>query len=285
MTRYSASYTILRYIPSILREEFVNVGVILICPEMKFQGVRVLPSFGDDSKLRVFEEADGTFIRHAVGKLQRAIEDRSINEVLGDNNEQALLSLVDLKNLQGMYVANNLQLSPVRSAGTSNPQETLEKLFADFVGHSETEKASKTVTRQAIRDKAKKIFAQEGLFKMGLQQEWQLPTLTAPTIDFAYQNGVWRCWQAISFAVAERTVKTTVDAYRQAANDARQQGKTREIKEAKFGVLSYVPKNVNVKTKNLLDVLKYDSIEIQDYRDMAQLAKPIMEDLKPHLVA
>jgi hypothetical protein len=285
MTRHSASYTILRYIPSILREEFVNVGVILICPALEFQGIRVLPSFGDDSRLKVFEQADGMFIRHAVGKLQRAIENRSINELLSSDEEQASLSLIDLKNLQSMYVANNLQLSPVRSAAASNPKEMLERLFTDFVGQLEVEKTSKKVTKQAIRDKARKVFSQQGLFALGLEQEWQLPTLTAPTNDFAYKNGVWRCWQAISFAGAERTVKTTVDAYRQAANDARQQGKTSEIKDAKFGVLGYVPKGINGKTQNLLDVLKYDAIEIQDYRDVSELAKPIMQHLKPQLAA
>jgi hypothetical protein len=283
MTRYSASYTILRYIPSILREEFVNVGVILICPELKFQDVRVLPSFGDDSRLKVFEQADGTFIRHAVGKLQRAIEDRSINELLGKDEEQALLSPVDLKSLQSMYVANNLQLSPVRSAATNNPQETLERLFTDFVGQVEIERVPKTVTRQVIRDKVKKVFSQQGLFDLGLKQEWPLPTLTAPTIDFAYQNHVWHCYQAISFAGAERTVTNTVNAYRQAASDAREHGELPEIKKAKFTVFSHVPKNLNGKAKNLLEALKYDEITIANYQDVAQLSKPIMEDLKAHV--
>jgi Protein of unknown function (DUF3037) len=283
MIRKKATYAILRYVPSVLREEFLNVGVVLVCPELNFQGISILPGFGEDSRLKVFEQSDGMFIRHALGKLQRAIEDRSINEVLGKEDERIPLGTEDLKSLYAMYAANNLQLSPIRSAATNNPRETLETIYTEFVGQIDNKPTLRTVTKKVIRDQVRKVFAQQGLFDLGLEQEWQLPILTAPTIDFAYQNQVWHCYQAISFAGHERTVTTSVNAYRQAANDAREYGASSEIKKAKFAVLGHVPKNLAGKAKNLLEALKHDEIAVENYQDVAQLVQPIAHDLKTHV--
>ena len=38
--KYLFEYAVIRYVPKVEREEFINVGVILFCNELKFLGIR-----------------------------------------------------------------------------------------------------------------------------------------------------------------------------------------------------------------------------------------------------
>jgi EAL domain-containing protein (putative c-di-GMP-specific phosphodiesterase class I) len=150
MTKMTAMYTVIRYVPNILKGEFVNVGVILVCPEYTYQGLRSLPSFGVGSKAKLLEGSDGLFVRHAVNKLQELLELNRAADLVGEEGVTAnLLNFTGLEILHKMY-NNNIQLSKPYSAATDNPEELLEKLYQDFVGTAVTvydpyQKAESTV--------------------------------------------------------------------------------------------------------------------------------------------
>ncbi len=285
MNRLRATYSIIRYLPSVPREEFVNVGVLLVCPEVGFQEMRVLHGFGKDSRIKALENTDGEFVNHALSKLRLALENRSINEVLGRLGAgKAPLGLDDLSTLWEMYRANNIQFSPPRSVATTNPAVTLEQLFQEFISEAPRTQKRGIVSRRIIRRNVTDVFRQAGLFGAGkVQEEWELPTLTKPTVDLAYQNHVWHCYQAIAFAAAERTVTNDVNAYRQAARDAREDKNLDQvIRQASFTALVDVPKKPVGQISNLIEALKHDGIEIEDYRAAPEIAQDIARDLKAH---
>ncbi len=69
-------YAVIRVVPRVEREEFLNIGVILFCPKQKFLQARYLL---DDTKLRAFSadldisELKGTSLRYGKD-LHRATQ-------------------------------------------------------------------------------------------------------------------------------------------------------------------------------------------------------------------
>jgi hypothetical protein len=280
---HKAIYSVLRYIPDVPREEFVNVGVLLICPELKFQKVLHIPSFGDGSKAKLLMGSDGQFVRHAVGKLARAIENLSINELLGHENPKTLLSLQDLHDLSRIYAANNIQLTPPRSAATVNPEVTLQEIYGWFVAEPIIQKQSNTVNRARILRDVSSQFRQQGLFDAGVQEDWVVPVGTKSRVDLAYQNHVWHCYQAIPFEIAESRLSMSVNAYRSVKRDAQEsRDAPPEVQAAKFSVLTLPPKNPQPRVADLIALLKDEGFDILDYRDTGSLTQSIAKDLQAH---
>ncbi len=283
MKRMRAMFVVIRYIPSILKGEFVNVGVILVCPEVAYQGIRALSSFGEGSKAKLFEGSDGLFVRHAVSKLRELLELNRAADMVGEEGVTAKrLNFAGLEILHKMY-NNNIQLSTPYSAATDNPEALLEKLYQDFVGTVATASQPKTVTRTIIRRQIRQTFAEFGLFEKGVKQDWEIPSKSTHIVDIAYKNGVWHCYQAISFVGHERDVIAYTNSYRQAAYDARHSD-DRDVQKAQFTVLSYLPGQHSARIDELLSALKDDAISIVNYEEAPELAKDIARDLQAHLV-
>jgi hypothetical protein len=281
-TMHNAMYSVLRYVPDVLREEFVNVGIALVCPALEFQQVLVLPNFGSDSRIKVFDDADGQFVRHAVYKLRQAFADKSINELLGKPVEESLISQ-DLLTLFEIYRVNNVQLSMPHSVAVTNPLETLQELFTMFIGEMPQPKQAKSITRKVIRQHVHGILSQQGLFgKDRVVENWEVPVATQPTVDFSYLNDVRHCYQAISLAAHERDVVNAVNAYRQTAHDVREHGIEDALKNAHFVVLGHLPAQPSPRVNILLEVLKTDEIKFADYREAENIAKDIAVHLQTH---
>lgn len=279
MKRMQATYMVIRYLPDVPREEFVNVGVVLICPDVSYQGIRVVETFGDGSRAKLLG-GDGFFVQHSLVKLRNAIDHKHVDDLLGKKlAPEGRLSPQGMLDLYQIY-CNNVRFSQPRTAVTENPELTLEKLFKEYVGSQQSRPQPKTITRAVIRRSVKEVFSQQGLFDLGLTEDWRLPLITEPTVDLAYKNQVWHCYQAISFAGYERSVTNSVNAYRQTARDARDSGT--EVRDAKFMVLSHKPSTLSKLLSNLEAVLKQDSIEVADYREAPAIAQSIRKDLEAH---
>ena len=272
---------VIRYVPFVQREEFVNVGVLLICPDVEFQQVMTIPGFGEGSKAKLLAGSDGQFVRHAVGKLSRAVNSRSINDLLGHAEPKTLLSLEDLNALHHIYSANNVRLTAPRPAVTVDPQATLEQLFEEFVGKISKVERSSVLNRTRIRNEVTSVFKSLDLVGQDkLLENWEVPTTAKPIVDLAYKNHVWHCYQAISFAVKETDCMNAVMAYRQTAADARNSTTDEDISKAGFAVLGFLPPSPSERVKSLLQVLKDDQIDYFDYREAPHIAQVIARDLR-----
>ena len=125
LTRTSFDYAVVRVSPRVEREEFVNAGVILFCLERKFLGARV---HLDEGRLRaLWPEVDVELIRsrlEAVVKVSSGAEDGG--PVARLSQRQRFHWLVAPR-------STIVQMSPVHTGVSDNPEVCLEELFRQLV--------------------------------------------------------------------------------------------------------------------------------------------------------
>jgi DUF3037 family protein len=115
----ACSFFLVRYVPDLTREEFLNIGLFLHNPEEKFLDC----CFTDDvPRIRRFHpHADTEFLR----ELQPFFEEQ-IHEHENDLDGY-------LQEMQESF-SNLIQLTPPRPCLTSEPQAEMQKLFDRYVG-------------------------------------------------------------------------------------------------------------------------------------------------------
>jgi DUF3037 family protein len=134
------SYFLVRYVPDVTREEFINIGVLLSCPGERFLDC----AFSDDWRRinRFHGHADAEFLKDLQSHFKQQIEEHKndLNRYIGE--------------MQQSY-SNLIQLSEARPCLTSNLPAQLQDLFERYVGAraaSPTERDSRIYIRQRMTD-------------------------------------------------------------------------------------------------------------------------------------
>lgn len=118
-------YAVIRIVPRVEREEFLNVGVILYCQKLKFLHTRYkldrerIKAFGEEVDCKELEEQLQAFERISLG-----------------TPGSGPIGQLDLASRFRWLTANRstiLQTSRVHPGFCENPKETLEKLFDQLV--------------------------------------------------------------------------------------------------------------------------------------------------------
>jgi hypothetical protein len=120
------SYAVVRVVPRVEREEFVNVGVIVYSAERRYLGCRLLP---DSSRLRALvPELDTTEItRHLEGLRAVCAGETTAGPVAAMSPSERFHWLVAPRN-------TSIQTSAVHAGIADDPAATLERLFDTLVG-------------------------------------------------------------------------------------------------------------------------------------------------------
>jgi hypothetical protein len=128
-TLSSFDYAILRVVPRVEREEFVNTGVILFCLERDFLSARVTV---DEARLRALwpglqEEADLEQIRQHLEAIPRTCA--------GGPDAGPIGKLSQRERFRWLVAPRStmIQVSPVHSGLTAAPQAALDEIFARVV--------------------------------------------------------------------------------------------------------------------------------------------------------
>lgn len=122
-----------RYLPDVAREEFINVGVLLVCPDVRYQGIQIIQTSENTTRLDCFVGGDSLFLQRSLEKLENAINYGRVDDLLGKSlAPDGRLSLQGMFDLYQMY-CNNIRFSQPRTAVTENPEFTLDKLFGEYV--------------------------------------------------------------------------------------------------------------------------------------------------------
>lgn len=123
--RDSYEYAVIRVVPRVEREEFVNVGVIVFCRVRKFLDARTKL---DVARLRSFwPDLDIDEISLHLDLLPK------ICAAAGDGGPIALLPQHERFHWLVAPRSTVIQMSPCHSGLTDNPQQTLEQLFRKLV--------------------------------------------------------------------------------------------------------------------------------------------------------
>ena len=122
---HAYDYAVLRLVPQVAREEFMNVGVILSCPAHRFLAAQV---HLDDARLRAFApDLDLDTVRAHLASLEAICRGGAEAGPIGElPARQRFHWLVAPR-------STVIQTSPPHTGLCRDPQETLEKLLQRYV--------------------------------------------------------------------------------------------------------------------------------------------------------
>ena len=189
------TYTVLRYLHDITTGEFVNVGVVLYVPELRYASALCRPTFGRLSKM--FPGMNGESFRTLMRFIQARVEEygaRLQNELPLARPESSLQIATSVLTADD----SSLHWSPMGSGLTENPSQTLEDLFNRMVMRYDDRS-------QAIRRSDEDVWRR---YRRPLEEQHVLRYLQPKSIavkddqlefEYAWKNSRWHCLAPVSF--------------------------------------------------------------------------------------
>ncbi|HEY7848925.1 MAG TPA: DUF3037 domain-containing protein [Ktedonobacterales bacterium] len=123
--RSSFDYAIIRVVPEEERGERINVGVVLICRQRRYLGMRLAP---DDARLlALWPPLDVAAVRQQLDGLRRVCE--------GDRTAGPIARLSQAERFHWLVAPSStiIQPSPTHSGLCANPAAMLDELLARLV--------------------------------------------------------------------------------------------------------------------------------------------------------
>jgi hypothetical protein len=118
-------YAVIRVVPHVEREEFLNAGIILLCAPKKFLNTKINV---DESRLKVLcRKLDISELREYVRSFERICKGGS------DGGEIGKLTIAERFRWLTATRSTILQTSKVHPGLCNDPQEMLERLFEQLV--------------------------------------------------------------------------------------------------------------------------------------------------------
>ncbi|MGB8799832.1 MAG: DUF3037 domain-containing protein [Candidatus Acidiferrales bacterium] len=183
-------YRILRYMPNSLRDEWVNIGVLLQETSGARRAMRLIEEPAEFARVRrVHPEADEDLLRSLPAEFDARLR--------GPAAEVALY----LQKLD-QNLSNMLQLSPPKGLLADNFDVELDRIYRQQVTPP-TRRAAGLLqnTRDWMRDKLNDVFRRHRILGM-LEHRVRVEGFTQPgdpmRLDYGYQNGVRGFIQSVS---------------------------------------------------------------------------------------
>ncbi len=260
-------FFLLRYVPDLVKDEFVNIGVVL-SDRQHYSGVRFTR---DWSRVRCLDpEADIEMLEAVYHELQSLLDKNN------HDREQILRRIRD-------SFSNSIQLSSVKACLTKSPQTEIEHLAQLYLQTAKRESGPRSRgARQQILAVMRDEFEKAGVWEL-LRRQIPAAQYTYPgdplKIDCGYRsNGSVRLFHALSPATDVDAAKVLAFSYPQIAEGiARAEGARAQLtaiveprSEAKSGgPLDFA-----------LDTLKRNSIHVATLRQMPQIAEAARRELR-----
>lgn len=198
MNKQAYSYTVLRYVHDVTTGEFVNVGVALYAPGMRYANATCRTT---SKRLRpIFPSLDSDVFRALMRKVQSRFEELH-DEIDGQLELRRYSSVMELAQSVVPQDDSALQWAPMGGGLSSDPAATLEHLFERFVmKHEDTGTVHRRNDDEVWRHFSRELQQQQVL------KHFQPKTFTTPDdeikFDRAWKNGVWHCLAPVSFDLA-----------------------------------------------------------------------------------
>jgi hypothetical protein len=183
-------YRILRYMPNLLRDEWVNIGVLLQDTSGARQAMRLIEETGEFARVRrVHPDADEDFLHALAPEFDARLR--------GPAAEVA----VYLQKLE-QNLANVLQLSPQKALLAENFDAELDRLYREQVTPPARRPGGLLQnTRDWMRSKLNDVFRRHRILGK-LEHRVRVEGFTQPgdpmRLDYGYQNGVRGFIQSVS---------------------------------------------------------------------------------------
>src|SRR5258707_9719734 len=125
----ACAYRILRYAANLVRDEWVNIGVLVFDPKTGERRLRLIEEQDEYNRVRrLHPQADETLLRALRDDLEDRFQSQAANGSNGGSgNRQQLLGKWD------DTLSNALQLAPQKGVFAADLDGELERLYADRV--------------------------------------------------------------------------------------------------------------------------------------------------------
>lgn len=118
-------YSVIRYVPRVEREEFINVGVLLYCKRKRYAAIRW--AIDDARCYCLFAETDVAYLKAQISSLEM---------ICAGNRDGGPLAALEQSERVRWITANRstwLQCAPVHVGLCTDPEDTLRQLFERLI--------------------------------------------------------------------------------------------------------------------------------------------------------
>ena len=205
------AYHVVRYTPNLVRDEWVNIGVLLFDPASGRLLQRVVEEPSEFARVRRLQPtADEELLR-------RLSDDFASQSAAAGGNAQAFIARLE------QTLSTTVQLSPRKGLLAEDLEAELDRLYRDHVEAPRPGRLAEDVTtRNGIRARANQVFRGTGVWPR-LERRLRVDEFTQPgdplRVDYGYRrNGTRGFVQALSLSRDPGQAKVlafTADAIRQ----------------------------------------------------------------------
>lgn len=194
----NCAYRILRYTPNLVRDEWVNIGVLLFDPQSGERRLRLIEEEEEYRRVRRLHPlADENLLRALRDDLEDRFQTQSGNGVKGGGSWQQLLARWD------ETLSNALQLAPQKGVIAADLDAELERLYSDHVAPQRApSRVGAPGSRAQMRSYCSQVFRQARLWER-VEKSVRAAEFTFPgdpmRLDYSYRrNGTRGFVQTIS---------------------------------------------------------------------------------------
>jgi len=204
----ACAYRILRYTPNLVRDEWVNIGVLLFDPASGERRLRVIEEEEEYRRVRrLHPGADELVLRALRDDLEDRFQSASSAGAAGNSGDwQRLLAKWD------ETLSNAVQLAPQKGVLAADLDAELERLYADHVAPQRApSRVGAPGSRANLRSYCSQVFRQARLWDR-LQKSVRAEEFTFPgdpmRLDYSYRrNGTRGFVQTLSVTRAPADAK------------------------------------------------------------------------------
>jgi len=205
----SCAYRVLRYSPNLVRDEWVNIGVLLFDPSTGERRLRLIEEQDEYNRVRrLHPHADEALLRALRDDLEDRFQSASARSSNGGN-----ASWLQLLGKWDETLSNALQLAPQKGVHATDLDAEMERLYADHVA---TQRAPSRVgapgSRAQMRSYCSQVFRQARLWDR-IEKSVRVSEFTFPgdpmRLDYSYRrNGTRGFVHCLSVTRAPTDAKT-----------------------------------------------------------------------------
>ncbi|MEA3000717.1 MAG: hypothetical protein QOK17_2550 [Sphingomonadales bacterium] len=201
MLKRHYSYTVLRYLHDPSTYEFVNVGVVMLCPATDGQNALLLGRTRTTvGRLREFFPVDRHVFRDTMRTVNRLLQ-RAAKRVLDEGLFRTSTDALTLAQTVVPADSSSLQWSPLMAGVTSDPEKSFESIFRRMVTKYDT----KAPPRRSDEEIWKPV-------RQELEHRRLLVDLAPKVIvggddriefQHAWKNGIWHVYEPLSLDLSD----------------------------------------------------------------------------------
>lgn len=253
----AAKYSVLRYVPDIERQEFINLGVVLHYPDKQLLKMQTTEAF---SRLRVFDdEIDLSFLELLLEGAKMEFNSESAE----GPSRQDLRNPNLLTELTTRYM-NQFQFSDIRSVVIKDFESDLNDLFRIYA-YFEVPK-SKRIDENKVRSVLSRTFREYEVSKFLKSAPTVKGKFEEIKMDFAYENMEYV--KAFSFDYGQRQLSRAPDLARSWAFRFREVIEQREAEQCNS---SDIPKPVFISVVHKKRESKHISTALEILRSESEV--------------